>query len=127
MLSPEALARLEVRINDLKAKVTQGLLNQGIPSAAIEHEAFLNLRYQGTETNFMIPTPGDGNWRAAFEREHLRDLSFVFPEDRKVVVDDVRVRGVGKSNEVSKGNEELVHQLKTSKFSAIDESGAKLV
>jgi 5-oxoprolinase (ATP-hydrolysing) len=127
VLSGEALLRLEVRIKDLKDKVTEGLLNQGIKSAAIQHETFLNLRYQGTETNFMISAPRDGNWRSAFEKEHLRDLSFIFPEDRNVLVDDVRVRGVGKSNEVSKGNEELVHELKTSAFSQAEGLEDKVV
>ncbi|KAI0853332.1 Hydantoinase/oxoprolinase N-terminal region-domain-containing protein [Daldinia vernicosa] len=114
------LAVPAVNMRDLKAKVTEGLLDQGIREAAIEHEQYLNLRYQGTDTNFMILVPVDGDWRAALEREHLRELSFVFPRDKKVRVDDVRVRGVGKSTEVSHDNSKLVKELK-SNFSEVKE------
>lgn len=118
-LSEDALTRLQVRISDLKARITDGLIGQGIEKGSIEHIAYLNLRYHGTETNFMIPSPADGDWRSAFEQEHLRDLSFIFPADRKVLVDDVRVRGIGKSKEVSQGNEQLVSDLKFTTFSTV--------
>ncbi|KAI1642966.1 Hydantoinase B/oxoprolinase-domain-containing protein [Daldinia loculata] len=120
ILSEESLGRLMVRMQDLKVKVTEGLLVQGIQEAAIEHEQYLNLRYQGTDTNFMILAPIDGDWRAALEKEHLRELSFVFPHDKKVHIDDVRVRGVGKSTEVSHDNSKLVKELK-SNFSEVKE------
>ncbi|KAI1473393.1 Hydantoinase B/oxoprolinase-domain-containing protein [Daldinia eschscholtzii] len=120
ILSEESLTRLMARMQDLKAKVTEGLLAQGIQEAAIEHEQYLNLRYQGTDTNFMILAPVDGDWRSALEKEHLRELSFVFPRDKKVHVDDVRVRGVGKSTEVSHDNSKLVKELK-SNFSEVKE------
>ncbi|KAF3057073.1 hypothetical protein GL218_05950 [Daldinia childiae] len=118
ILSEESLGRLMVRMQDLKAKVTEGLLVQGIQETAIEHEQYLNLRYQGTDTNFMILAPVDGDWRVALEKEHLRELSFVFPHDKKVHIDDVRVRGVGKSTEVSHDNSKLVKELK-SNFSEV--------
>ncbi|KAK6949159.1 hypothetical protein Daesc_009233 [Daldinia eschscholtzii] len=120
ILSEESLTRLMARMQDLKAKVTEGLLAQGIQEAAIEHEQYLNLRYQGTDTNFMILAPVDGDWRSALEKEHLRELSFVFPRDKKVHIDDVRVRGVGKSTEVSHDNSKLVKELK-SNFSEVKE------
>ncbi|KAI1411984.1 Hydantoinase B/oxoprolinase-domain-containing protein [Hypoxylon sp. FL1857] len=121
ILSEESLSRLMGRMQDLKAKVTEGLLSQGIPEASIEHEQYLNLRYQGTDTNFMILAPADGDWRSALEKEHLRELSFVFPKDKKVHVDDVRVRGVGKSTEVSHDNSKLVKELKTHSFSEVQD------
>lgn len=113
ILSEESLVRLMGRMQDLKAKATQSLLAQGIPEEFIEHEQYLNLRYQGTDTNFMILAPADGDWRSALEKEHLRELSFVFPSDKKVHVDNVRVRGVGKSTEVSHDNSKLVKELKS--------------
>lgn len=119
ILSEESLKRLLARMTDLKAKVTEGLLTQGIQEASIEHEQYLNLRYQGTDTNFMILAPFDGDWRSALEKEHLRELSFVFPKDKKVHIDDVRVRGVGKSTEVSNDNSKLVKELKSPTFSEV--------
>ncbi|KAK9772836.1 putative 5-oxoprolinase [Seiridium cardinale] len=127
VLSAESLHRLVTRIENLRAKVTDGLIGQGIQSSSIQHECFLNLRYQGTETNFMIPSPADGEWRSAFEREHQRDLSFIFPKDRKVLVDDVRVRGVGKSGEVSQGNEQLVSELKLASFTEMEGNGDRII
>lgn len=115
-LSPESVPRLNERISVLRAQVSEALKGQGIPEEAMVYEPFLNLRYHGTDTNFMIEAPEDGDWRAALEREHLRELSFVFPSSRKVIVDDVRVRGVGKSGEVSHDNERLVEELKTTTF-----------
>ncbi|KAI1765291.1 Hydantoinase B/oxoprolinase-domain-containing protein [Hypoxylon sp. FL1150] len=119
VLSEASLKRLLARMQDLKAKVTEGLLTQGIQEASIEHEQYLNLRYQGTDTNFMILAPADGDWRSALEKEHLRELSFVFPKDKKVHIDDVRVRGIGKSTEVSNDNSKLVKELKAHTFSEV--------
>ncbi|KAI1077448.1 Hydantoinase B/oxoprolinase-domain-containing protein [Whalleya microplaca] len=119
LLSPESMGRLSARMQDLKAKVTEGLLAQGIQESSIKHELYLNLRYQGTDTNFMILAPVDGDWRSALEREHLRELSFIFPSDKKVHVDDVRVRGIGESTEVSYDNSKLVKELKLHTFAEV--------
>lgn len=115
-LGPEALARLEGKFEALRARASEGLLVQGIPSEAIVHEEYLNLRYHGTDTNFMIVRPVDGDWLSALEEEHQRELSFTFPRSRKVLVDDVRVRGVGKSGEITKDNDTLVQELKDLNF-----------
>ncbi|KAI1385577.1 Hydantoinase B/oxoprolinase-domain-containing protein [Hypoxylon trugodes] len=119
ILSEESLPRLMARTKDLKAKVTEGLLTQGIQNDSIVHEEYLNLRYAGTDTNFMILSPVDGDWRSALEKEHLRELSFIFPKDKKVHIDDVRVRGVGKSTEVSQDNSKLVKELRLHAFSEV--------
>ncbi|KAK8063128.1 hypothetical protein PG996_007780 [Apiospora saccharicola] len=117
ILSEASLSRIDERIAVLKEKVTDGLRGQGIQGQSqMVHEVYLNLRYQGTDTNFMVLAPADGDWRLAFEREHLRELSFVFPADREALVDDVRVRGIGKSGEVSRDNEKLVRELETGSF-----------
>ena len=44
----------------------------------------------------MILYPDDGDFAQAFIREHKREFAFTFP-GRPIVVDDVRVRGIGKS------------------------------
>lgn len=116
MLSEDSLPRLNDRLSFLKEKATAGLLAQNINQSAIEHEFYLNLRYNGTDTNFMILEPDDGDWLAALEREHLRELSFTFPRTRKVHVDDIRVRGIGKAEESSSDNARLVGELKSLSF-----------
>ncbi|KAJ9144203.1 Hydantoinase B/oxoprolinase [Pleurostoma richardsiae] len=126
-LSEESLPRLNERIANLKKKVTEGLLSQGVMSSSIAYEPYLNLRYHGTDTNFMIQEPADGDWRTALEVEHFRELTFTFPRSRKVLVDDIRVRGVGKSDEVSQDNENLVKEAKELAFSAVSKGEERTV
>lgn len=116
ILTAESLPRLQERVVALKQNVKRGLLAQGIKENDIKYEVYLHLRYQGTETNLMIIEPKDGDFRAAFEKEHLRELAFIFPSERKVLIDDVRVRGVGESGEVSQDNDLLVDELKSLDF-----------
>lgn len=126
-LGEDALSRLEDKFAVLRKKASDGLLAQGIPSTSIVHEEYLNLRYHGTDTNFMILRPADGDWLSALEEEHQRELSFTFPRSRKVLVDDVRVRGVGKSGETTKDNDTLIRELKELEFQAQGKSQEMVV
>ncbi|KAL1875477.1 hypothetical protein Daus18300_003216 [Diaporthe australafricana] len=110
-LGEGALMRLEEKFNLLKQRASDGLLAQGITASSIVHEEYLNLRYHGTDTHFMILHPADGDWLSALEKEHYRELSFTFPRSRRVLVDDVRVRGIGKSGEVTKDSDTLIQEL----------------
>lgn len=53
---------------------------------------FLNLRYEGTDTKFTIPEPEDNDYIRAFKTQYLRE--FGFDLDRKIIVDDIRIRFV---------------------------------
>ncbi|MDA0771615.1 MAG: hydantoinase B/oxoprolinase family protein [Cyanobacteria bacterium] len=57
---------------------------------------YLNLRYQGTDTQFMIKEPEDGDYSRAFKEQYLREFGFDLT-DREILVDDVRVRVVKSS------------------------------
>ncbi|KAF8860972.1 5-oxoprolinase [Acephala macrosclerotiorum] len=111
--SAESSPRLEAALEDLQLRVRDGLLGQGISQKEIKYQKYLHLRYEGTETQLMIPKPADGDYRASFEREHLRELSFIFPASRKVMVDDVRVRGTGGNGEIMQDGETLVEEMKS--------------
>ena len=91
-----AMESIKQRIATLKAKVNSELTKDGIPHDQIHHEVYLNLRYQGTDNTLMILEPEDGNFEEAFFKEHRREFTFTFPS-RNILVEDVRVRGVGKS------------------------------
>ncbi|KUL81801.1 hypothetical protein ZTR_11428 [Talaromyces verruculosus] len=95
-LDEQSLRVLRDRIEVLKTKVQSELEGDGIPTEQIHHEVYLNLRYQGTDNLLMILETEDGDFAEAFIREHKREFSFTFP-GRPIVVEDVRVRGVGKS------------------------------
>ncbi|KAF7562070.1 hypothetical protein G7046_g2067 [Stylonectria norvegica] len=116
-LSEKTVSRLHARFDALTETVTKELLAQGIPSKSISYELYLNLRYHGTNTNFMIQRPDDGNWRAILEATHLRELSFSFPHDHRVIIDDIRVRGIGKGENSITDADILVKELSEIVFS----------
>lgn len=91
-------AAVQPIIDDLRAKVDRELQTDGFTKDRITHEIYLNLRYQGTNNALMILEPYDGDYLAEFTRQHLREYSFTFP-DKKVLLDDIRVRGIGESLE----------------------------
>lgn len=107
---------------DLRSQVEMGIKEQGIEKSKIEFEHYLNMRYHGTETSMMILSKPDGNFRAEFLKRHLQEFNFNFPDDRPILIDDVRVRGIGKSDKVSSTVEPLSVQLTTLKF---NEPGGK--
>ncbi|QKX60219.1 uncharacterized protein TRUGW13939_07362 [Talaromyces rugulosus] len=83
-------------IEELKAEVDREFQTDGFSESQVKHEVYLNLRYQGTDNNLMVLQPEDGDYLAEFTRQHYREYSFTFPE-KKVLIDDIRVRGIGKS------------------------------
>ncbi|EXJ94139.1 5-oxoprolinase (ATP-hydrolysing) [Capronia coronata CBS 617.96] len=96
VLDEAAMPAVEARIAELKKKVDKELTSDGIPLDQIHHEVYLNLRYQGTDNYLMILEPEDGDYKAAFMRDHQREFTFTFT-NRNILVEDIRVRGVGKS------------------------------
>ena len=102
------------RIERLKMKVVAELKRQGFASDRIETECFLNLRYalshpsnrsanfpcsyDGSDTSLMTLAPVDGSFdfQTAFEDAYRNEFGFLI-EDKHVMVDDVRVRGIGKT------------------------------
>ncbi|KAI5866531.1 Hydantoinase B/oxoprolinase-domain-containing protein [Durotheca rogersii] len=98
-LEPSSQPEILERFETLKERATQGLLQQGVSSVKyIKTQEFLNLRYEGTDTQMMVPLPDDGDFRRAFEDLHQKEFSFLLPS-RSIVVDDIRVRGIAKEFE----------------------------
>ncbi|PQE09198.1 5-oxoprolinase (ATP-hydrolysing) protein [Rutstroemia sp. NJR-2017a BBW] len=97
---------LKHKIEELKGKCTAALKEQGFADHAIVHEEYLNMRYRGTESALMVVKPdekeveefGGDEWAygKAFIKQHQQEFGFTLP-DRDIIVDDVRVRGIGKS------------------------------
>lgn len=118
-LCHDSMLKIQDRIASLKSDVKSKLMTQGIRETAIRYDVYLHLRYEGTETQLMISQPADGNFRSAFEKEHLRELAFLFPASNKILVDDVRVRGVGASNENNQDNDSLIKEMQETTFSSL--------
>lgn len=96
--------KLLSRLQKLKDRATGVLQEQGFSEENIVHEEYLNMRYRGTESALMIVRPGadefEGKEEVAFGksfiRQHEQEFGFTLP-NRDIIVDDVRVRGIGKS------------------------------
>jgi 5-oxoprolinase (ATP-hydrolysing) len=107
---------LQDKMEELRRKATRTLKGQGFEDASIQFEEYLNMRYRGTESALMIVKPskedakefGGDDWAfgRAFVTNHEQEFGFTLP-DRDIIVDDVRVRGIGKSFE---GLEKTVDQ-----------------
>lgn len=102
---------LSKKMNELRYRSATRLQEQGFDEASIIFEEYLNMRYRGTESALMILKPskddakeqfGGDEWAfgKAFVQQHEQEFGFTLP-DRDIIVDDVRVRGIGKTFEMS--------------------------
>ncbi|KAI9900015.1 hypothetical protein N3K66_004277 [Trichothecium roseum] len=113
----DAVEKLRAKMDKLKDKTQQALREQGFKDEEIEFEEYLNMRYRGTESALMVVKPsqeeakanhGGKDWAFgdAFVKQHRYEFGFTL-DDRDLIVDDVRVRGIGKS---FRHNEKTVDQ-----------------
>ncbi|RKL22567.1 Uncharacterized protein C11D3.15 [Fusarium oxysporum] len=98
---------LKKKMEKLKDQSRNSLKDQGFQEDEIAFEEYLNMRYRGTESALMIvrPTPEEAkvhfdgkewDFGQAFVKQHRYEFGFTLDE-RDIIVDDVRVRGIGKS------------------------------
>ncbi|PGH17989.1 hypothetical protein AJ80_04610 [Polytolypa hystricis UAMH7299] len=118
----ETKGELKQKMNQLKETATVRLRNQGFEDRWIVFEEYLNMRYRGTESALMIIKPDssrgdDWAYGQAFIRQHEQEFGFTLP-DRDIIVDDVRVRAIGKTfDELGKTVDQ---QLRDAKPRAVD-------
>ncbi|CAG8020166.1 unnamed protein product [Penicillium olsonii] len=89
------LDTIRAQLDNLKSKVEVALHSQGADPSTIVFEESLSLRYAGTDTNITVSKPADEDYGSSFVATHLREFAFVL--DRKIHIDSVKVRGVGRS------------------------------
>ncbi|XP_026332611.1 5-oxoprolinase isoform X2 [Hyposmocoma kahamanoa] len=104
---PSQFAQLDMQLDILGAVCRDKLRAQGIPDSQIVLEPYLHLRYAGTDCALMVaPATGaghsptscrHGDFYSAFVNRYQNEFGFTLA-DRDVIVDDVRVRGVGLSH-----------------------------
>ncbi|KAG9243173.1 Hydantoinase B/oxoprolinase-domain-containing protein [Calycina marina] len=82
---------VQLRLSNLQEQVARELKSEGFTTRDITFERYVNLRYAGSDTMIMILEPEDGNYAAAFIKEHKREFSFTL--DRKILVENLRIRG----------------------------------
>lgn len=93
------LETLQDRLQSLEKAASEKLIEDGAPKDSLSFERFLNLRYAGSDTTFMIPQPESGAWAEAFVAEHKRQFSFIMP-GREILVENVRVRATVRSSAI---------------------------
>ncbi|KAK0560324.1 hypothetical protein OC844_003828 [Tilletia horrida] len=90
-------ARLERKFDELEKEVRAELEKQGFAGDRIKLEKMLNMRYDGTDTALMTLKPEDGNdFEAVFTKQYKQEFGFVL-KGKPIIIDDVRVKGIGKS------------------------------
>ncbi|RVE51001.1 hypothetical protein evm_004292 [Chilo suppressalis] len=101
---PENFDELDRQLDVLSAVCRDKLRAQGFEKTQIVTEPYLHLRYAGTDCALMV-APSDkktstacryGDFYAAFIDRYKNEFGFTL-SSRDVLVDDVRVRGVGMS------------------------------
>ncbi|KAI9306007.1 Hydantoinase B/oxoprolinase-domain-containing protein [Cunninghamella echinulata] len=116
ILSEETLPQLQQRVNTLIKTCKDKLKQQGFNDSSIATETYLNLRYEGTDCALMTLKPhNDDNdqsswdFKSAFTQLYKHEFGFSL-SDRAIVVDDIRIRGIGKTmsdQEITPGKEIL--------------------
>ncbi|KAI9438535.1 5-oxoprolinase [Lactarius indigo] len=101
--TPENVPALSSRLDALADTTLKELEKQGFPAERIRVERMLNMRFDGTDTALMVlPEAGEskGDYLGAFHRAYRAEFGFLLDEAR-VVVDDIKVRGVGTTSDDS--------------------------
>ncbi|CAL4112119.1 unnamed protein product, partial [Meganyctiphanes norvegica] len=117
---------IEERLNALEEECRKALQSQDFTKERIVYEPYLHLRYQGTDCALMCTPAKDsnsmeaatayGDFKGAFLQRYKREFGFVI-EDRQIIVDDIRIRGVGKS--MVDTSEELAHEQEEPKVEIV--------
>ncbi|WVQ82712.1 hypothetical protein IAT38_004844 [Cryptococcus sp. DSM 104549] len=93
--SSSTLPALSSRLDKLGSKVSGVLRDAGFPEDKIQLERILNMRFDGSDTALMIPDDGSGDFEKEFKKAYKDEFGFLL--NKGIIVDDVKVRGVGKT------------------------------
>lgn len=100
----ENFAYIDEQLTTLEKRCIDKLKEQGFSDEQIITKAFLHLRYLGTDCALMCSpaitaqtdSPKHGDFRHNFLERYQNEFGFTIP-NRKIMVDDIRVRGVGRA------------------------------
>ncbi|KAF7992741.1 hypothetical protein HCN44_005085 [Aphidius gifuensis] len=102
----DAFKRIDERFEKLELKIRNKLYNQGFIDNEIIVEYYLHLRYDGTDCAIMCHpklsndnklSMKHGDFYTSFLERYKTEFGFTMP-GRKIIVNDIRVRGIGKSS-----------------------------
>lgn len=95
-LGQNSQAHLELRLAALREEARSKLKAQDFSDEDIVYEEYLNMRFKGTESAIMVHKGDSWDFQENFFQMHKREFGFIF--DKDIMVDDIRVRGIGKSH-----------------------------
>lgn len=95
-LGQNSQAHLELRLAALREEARSKLKAQDFSDEDIVYEEYLNMRFKGTESAIMVHKGDSWDFQENFFQMHKREFGFIFGKD--IMVDDIRVRGIGKSH-----------------------------
>lgn len=94
--TPEAVDALHAEFAALEQSLRQEVLAQGVSESSLDSPVrSLGLRYRQVEQVIFIPLPDDGDYRRAYEAEHLRRFGYLQP-DRPLEIVSLSVEVVGR-------------------------------
>ncbi|KAL3859675.1 hypothetical protein ACJMK2_009883 [Sinanodonta woodiana] len=111
--SEDSIPILDAQLKKLTEECINNLMSQGFKREQITTQPFLHMRYDRTDCALMCSVDEHsgkegisqfGDFQKPFEERYRTEFGFTLPE-RRIIVDDVRVRGVGKA--VQEGEEEI--------------------
>ncbi|KAL6044826.1 OPLA oxoprolinase [Balamuthia mandrillaris] len=102
----ENVPYLEKRLAALAEKSSAALQEQGFTEPNIVIEPYMDLRYEGTDTIIRTKQPPNeapynGDYTIKFREEYRREYGFII-EDRGILVDNLRVRAIGKGKGIQR-------------------------
>lgn len=113
ILETSAMSYVQSRVSNLEQSCFTYLERQGFTSTSIELEVYLNLRYKGTDHGMMTRKPiGSWDFYTGFVSQYQQEFGFTLP-DRDIIIDDIRVRGIGKSAVQEHMERSVFDELKT--------------
>ncbi|KAJ3398212.1 hypothetical protein HDV05_002657, partial [Chytridiales sp. JEL 0842] len=124
----ENLDDVKTRFESMETACKAHLAAQGFPESHVVIEQYLNLRYQGTDTSMMTLRPLDGSWNFAkeFVANHRQEFGFTLP-DRPMIIDDVRVRAIGKATWSNLSNQDSLAHIRDFEKRLSNKKDLKLV
>ena len=97
------------RLMILETDARNDLINQGFSIESIEITRYLNCRYQGTDTSIMTSTDEYfKSYEEKFIESYRREFGFELT-NRSVLVDDVRIRAIGKAETLLNQKQNHIH------------------
>jgi 5-oxoprolinase (ATP-hydrolysing) len=96
----ENMPTLSSRLDVLTDATRKELEKQGFAAEHIRTERMLNMRFNGTDTALMVLPEAGEDYVGAFRRAYKAEFGFLLDE-ASVVVDDIKVRGIGTTTDES--------------------------